>query len=261
MGRPPYVHQREDAQRHAAAKQNPPMKTLYSALLQAQHAMPKLPLDSTNPHFGSRFVSLPKLLDSVRPVLNNCGLVLAQHPTTLDGAPALRTQIIHGETGEFIEDIMPLLLSKQDAQGQGSALTYARRYAILALLGLAGDEDDDGQAASTTREARREQPPARRAPDAVDAVERAQQAQAAAAPAPPVDEGDPGQVQVHFGKNKGKRLADLSQRSVKWYAETWEPNPQYETPQDRRLRVAAQMLTGLPAPTPHAETLDEIPFE
>jgi hypothetical protein len=50
-------------------------------------------------------------------------------------------------TGESVEDVMPLMLVKEDPQAQGSAITYARRYSLLTLLSLTADEDDDGEAA------------------------------------------------------------------------------------------------------------------
>lgn len=68
-----------------------------------------------------------------------------QEPCALDnGQPALRTRLIHSETGEFIESTMPLILAKNDPQGQGSAITYARRYALAAIFGVTGEKDDDG---------------------------------------------------------------------------------------------------------------------
>lgn len=121
--------------------------SLASALLEVQKNLPSLPKDATNPHFKNKYVSLETLLTKVIPVLNEQGLVFVQHPTTLDGQPALRTRIIHAASGEFEEDTM-YLLGKDDPQGQGAALTYARRYAMTAVLGLGGDPDDDGNRAN-----------------------------------------------------------------------------------------------------------------
>jgi ERF superfamily len=63
------------------------------------------------------------------------------------GHPALRYRITHVPSGEYDEDVMPLMCASLDPQGQGSALTYARRYALLAVLNLAPGEDDDGASA------------------------------------------------------------------------------------------------------------------
>jgi hypothetical protein len=92
------------------------------------------------------------VIAAVRPVLNKHGLVYAQFPTNLDGAPALETMLIHAESGEDIAAVMPLVLTKNDPQGYGSALTYARRYALLSILGLVGDEDDDANSAIAPRD-------------------------------------------------------------------------------------------------------------
>jgi hypothetical protein len=130
------------------------VKSLGAALLAFQQEAPGLTKDATNPHFRNKYASLDSIMDKVRPVLNKHGLVLTQIPSfVMDGSggvvPSLTTRLTHAESGEFIEDKMLLLLDKQNSQGLGSALTYARRYSITAFLALVGDEDDDGQAAST----------------------------------------------------------------------------------------------------------------
>jgi len=74
--------------------------------------------------------------------------------------------------------------------------------------------------------------------------------------------GDPRQLVIHFGKNKGKTLGELGKRSLEWYANTWEPNPQYESKEDRALKMGSRMILGLaydeiPPPGPDD---DDIPF-
>lgn len=150
--------------------------TLGTALLAAQRAMPTITLDATNPHFKSRYASLPNILKAVNPVLNEHGLFLSQYATTIQDEhgmlPALRSRLTHAETGEFVEDTMLLMAQQNTPQGQGAALTYARRFAIVALLGLAADEDDDGHSASQPAQQRNGQqqepgfqPPPGAAPD------------------------------------------------------------------------------------------------
>lgn len=123
--------------------------TLAKALLAAQKEMPAVKPDAVNPHFRSKFVSLGHLIAKVRPVLNKHGLMVAQFPAAQfqTGAPTLVTILLH-ESGERMEYEAPLLLSKQDPQGLGSALTYMKRYALAAALGIADQEDDDGNAGS-----------------------------------------------------------------------------------------------------------------
>jgi hypothetical protein len=126
---------------------------LAKALLAFHQEAPGLVMDSTNPHFRNAYASLDGIMAKVRPVLNKHGLVLTQLPTTVTDAvsglqPALTTRLTHADSGEFVEATMPLMLEKQNSQGLGSALTYARRYSITALLALVGDEDEDGHVAS-----------------------------------------------------------------------------------------------------------------
>jgi hypothetical protein len=118
--------------------------TLAQSLLAFQAEGVKLQKDSINPHFKNRYIGLDSLMADVLPVLNKCGLVVLQMPTESEGGPALTTRIVHAETGDSIESTMPLLMTKQDPQAQGAALTYARRYALMAFLGLVADEDTDG---------------------------------------------------------------------------------------------------------------------
>lgn len=126
---------------------------LGEALVAAQKAMPAVHKDGTNPHFRSAFVTLDNLINTTRPVLNENGLSIQQLPTTLEnGAPGLRTRLTH-VSGEFIEDVMPLMVDKANMQGYGSALTYAKRYAWGAVLGVSTDADDDGNAASAGADA------------------------------------------------------------------------------------------------------------
>lgn len=122
-------------------------ETLAAALVAAQEEMPAVKADSTNPHFSSKFVSLGKLISSVRPVLNKHGIALTQMPAQDEaGRPVLVTRLVH-TSGEVMESTMPLLMEKQSAQGLGSSLTYAKRYALAAALAIADQEDDDGNAA------------------------------------------------------------------------------------------------------------------
>lgn len=121
---------------------------LWKALLAFQAEELDLSKDATNPHFRSKFLSLDKLVSEIKPALNRHGIVLTQLPTIVATAPALKTVLTHAESGESLSTTMLLLVAKDDPQGQGSALTYARRYAIQAVLGLVADDDDDGNRAS-----------------------------------------------------------------------------------------------------------------
>lgn len=123
--------------------------SLAEALVAAQAEMPAVEPDSVNPHFKSRFVSLGNLVAKTRPVLNRHGIAVTQFPSIDEnGKPTLVTILLHGPTGERLEYPAPLMLTKADPQGQGSAITYMRRYAWSSSLGIVDQEDDDGNSAS-----------------------------------------------------------------------------------------------------------------
>lgn len=125
---------------------------LAAALVAAQAEFSAVPKGSNNPFFKSNYAALPDVVASASPVLAKHGLAVTQSisfqlvpgGTCVD---TLTTTLLH-KSGQFIENEMVLHLPKQDPQGQGSAVTYARRYAYMAILGLVADDDDDGNAAS-----------------------------------------------------------------------------------------------------------------
>lgn len=209
------------------------MSHLATALLHFQADPPAVHLDATNPHFGSKFASLGGVVAAVRPALTKHGLVVSQLPTYIgDGVPALETRLMHPESGEEIKSLMPLMMAKQDPQAQGSALTYARRYALLSILGLVGDADDDASATVSPRrgDARGDGTVETQPSDATPGVGQTPRG---------FDSHD---LVIHFGKNSGKRLGDLSPKQIAWYAQTWEPNPQFANEADLGLKQAATML-------------------
>lgn len=125
----------------AEAKQ----RSLWDALLEFQAEGIQLQKNAINPHFKNTYISLDALMGQVLPILNRLGIVLLQQPVSLGPDPALSTVLTLAATNESIESTMPLVLQKNDPQGQGSAITYARRYALMSILGLVADEDTDAQ--------------------------------------------------------------------------------------------------------------------
>lgn len=120
---------------------------LNKALLALQASI-RNPLElSKNPHYKSKYVKLEDLLDWVKPELTTHGLLLSQY---IDGE-SLVTNLVHAESGEMITSSMPLTPDKKNMQGVGSAITYARRYAIETICGITGTEDDDGNNASSVK--------------------------------------------------------------------------------------------------------------
>lgn len=113
----------------------------------------KISKDSKNPFFKSSYASLPHILTEISDPLEQAGLVITQFPN--EGG--LTTMLIHAESGEFISATYTLQVVKQnDPQAQGSAISYARRYAITSILNLAIADDDAEMATKPTRQVQTE---------------------------------------------------------------------------------------------------------
>jgi hypothetical protein len=102
--------------------------------------------DSVNPYYNSKYADLATVRDAVLPVLARHDLAVLQLPCELDNAAALTTLLTH-TSGEWVETTIKLRPVRNDPQGVGSALTYARRYALQSIAGVAAEDDDDGNAA------------------------------------------------------------------------------------------------------------------
>jgi hypothetical protein len=119
-----------------------------SALVKAQGELNAVPKDGTNPHFRSKYATLHGIVESTRDTLRKHGLAVVQTFAQTDGTYIdLTTTLLH-ESGEWLQGTLTMRPSKADPQGLGSAATYARRYALSAILGIVTDDDDDGNMAS-----------------------------------------------------------------------------------------------------------------
>lgn len=123
------------------------MKEIAAALFKFQQEVGKVKKDATNPFFKSKYATLSNVLEVIKEPLEKAKLVIAQSPNSQFNETVLVTKIIHVDSGELIESAYPLNPVKNDPQGIGSAITYARRYALVSMLCLDVD-DDDGNAAS-----------------------------------------------------------------------------------------------------------------
>jgi hypothetical protein len=131
-------------------------KTLGEALLAFQAEAPKLRkaatakiVSKTGSSYSYKYLTLDDLMDAVLPVLNKHGLIWVTQPCFYNERAALSYYVKHVVSGDAIEGTMSLSIgANATPQEQGSAITYARRYSMLAVLGLVGDDDDDGGAAS-----------------------------------------------------------------------------------------------------------------
>jgi hypothetical protein len=118
-----------------------------TAFVKAQKAFGPALKSSTNPHFRSRYADLSACVEAVIDALNQNGIALMQQTSECADGVIVETVLIH-ESGETISSgKLHVPASKHDAQGYGSALTYCRRYSLMAACGIA-PEDDDGNAAT-----------------------------------------------------------------------------------------------------------------
>lgn len=117
---------------------------LSKALAAAQGELRNAPLDKSNSHFGQRYASLGSITETVRPILAKHGLAVTQLAGTPEpGKVSVSTLLLHA-SGEYIRETM-VVPAAGNIQQAGSAITYMRRYALSALLGIVGDEDDDAE--------------------------------------------------------------------------------------------------------------------
>jgi hypothetical protein len=125
------------------------MKAIATALVKAQREFGPALKSSTNPHFRSKYADLSACIEAVIDALNNQGIYLMQLTDECEGGVKVSTVFIH-ESGEQLSGgslFMPA--TKHDAQGFGSALSYARRYSLMAACGIAPEDDDGNQATKT----------------------------------------------------------------------------------------------------------------
>jgi len=118
-----------------------------SALAKAQAEIKNPTKDSINPHFKSRYVDLASGLEAVRATLSKNGIAVIQSTTVENLFITLETRLAHS-SGQWISCTYPVIQFPAKQQEIGSAITYARRYSLFGLVGIAGDDDDDGNEAS-----------------------------------------------------------------------------------------------------------------
>ena len=123
------------------------IKQFAKAFIAAQKEMGNASKDSKNPFFKSKYADLNSIREACLPALNQHGIAVLQPIVQVDGVNFVKTLLLH-ESGESMESLTAILFNKaNDAQAQGSGITYARRYGLQSLVNI-GAEDDDGQKAS-----------------------------------------------------------------------------------------------------------------
>ena len=245
-------------------KSSEKIAALAAALVKAQAEFKTLTFDADNPHFKSKFASLPGTVEDIRPVLAKHGLAIVQGatvPETTEGVLVgfgVETVIVHS-SGEWLSTIVYVPMEKPTAQGAGSGLTYGRRYGLQAALCLVAD-DDDGETASNhpqrPRAAASRPAPARSTPEA-----------GSGSPAAPTPSSDAVRGKVMpFGRNKGTLLTEMTDADVEsalsWCGESGEKREKFATLiADLRAELNARATVRPGKTTPAAEEPDDgLPF-
>lgn len=118
------------------------------ALLAAQRQVKDAAKSGVNPHFKSKYAPIEEVIGVCKAALNANGIAFVQGgEESAAGTVALSTRLIH-ESGEWIESTLTMTPAKNDPQGVGACITYARRYGLAAICGVANEDDDDGNTAS-----------------------------------------------------------------------------------------------------------------
>lgn len=117
------------------------------SLVAAQTELKNPPFDSKNPHFKNSYASLASVRDTVTPVLAKHGLAVVQLLGANEQGPTCETMLVH-KSGQFLTSVLALPVDRNNAQGYGSAYSYARRYALMAITNVVGEPDDDGNQAT-----------------------------------------------------------------------------------------------------------------
>lgn len=124
---------------------------LFTALAKAQGELEAAIKDSTNPHYRFYYADLNSVWNACRKALSKNNLcVLQTHEPSEKGTLRTITTLGHS-SGQWISSTLDITLSKEDAQGIGSAMTYARRYSLAAIVGVAQDDDDAEKAIDRTK--------------------------------------------------------------------------------------------------------------
>lgn len=130
-------------------KKSESITKLATAMGMFQGEMVAVKKDASNPFYKSKYATLESIIESIKDPMKKAKLSYVQLPA---GENLLVTVLMH-ESGEFMESTVKMAPKDNTPQGQGSAITYMRRYALSAMLGLATEDDDDGNAATKPKEA------------------------------------------------------------------------------------------------------------
>lgn len=131
---------------------------IVTKLFEARQKFTKVKRDKVNSHLKNKYATLDSVLDAIMPALTDLGIFVTQGMTDedLQGRIKIATRYIHVESGQWVEYYVTLPIAKNDPQGVGSAMTYARRYAHASALGLSQADDDAQLAVKTAQDWKKE---------------------------------------------------------------------------------------------------------
>ena len=129
------------------------IQELSKALVAAHADIKAVTKDAANPFFKSKYATLGAVVDAVKPPLLKHGIVVLQGIHDAEGGVAIETMLLH-TSGQWISSTLRVPASKEDAQGYGSAISYGRRYGLMAICGVPAEDDDGNAAVATTQPSR-----------------------------------------------------------------------------------------------------------
>jgi len=124
-------------------KQSAELNLIIKALSDANTEISNPINNAINPHFKNRYATLDSILTHIRPILTKHGIVMIQNVSTDDRFVSIETGLYHISGQYIISDKLQMSVEKATAQGQGSGITYGRRYQLSAFLNIASEDDDD----------------------------------------------------------------------------------------------------------------------
>lgn len=181
------------------------------ALSNFQGSLEAAKKDAENPFFKSNYATLSSVVESAKNLLKSNGLSVVQTTELMGEKVCLVTTLMH-VSGQWIAGTLPIIAVKSDPQAQGSAITYARRYAYAAILGIVTDDDDDGESAMPKERSAAQSPAPRLGRATIGASKPAP---------PPIAQATDGKLDeyvVKFGrKHAGKTLLEIGEFEVRSY--------------------------------------------
>lgn len=192
-----------------SVRMSPTITKFAAAMTLVQAEMGSAPENAKNPHFNSSYADLSSVINTAKPVLAKHGFSMLQFPSGMPPNARVTTVVLHS-SGEWMAGDLTLRPSKDDPQGHGSAISYARRYSGESVLNMATKDDDGNNASQSGNQPRQDAPPYT---------------------------GAPGDYVIPFGNDTGKKLSQVSAASLQKSVNYWVD----------RARKEGKQLTGKPA--------------